>query len=73
MRVMAAATAEAVPEILVAKIRSRTRTSTRWASDEGADGGARARHLRVGVQDVGLIEGEGLGDFDTAGGVLEGE
>ena len=27
----------------------------------------------VGVEDVGLVEGEGLGDFEVAVGVLEGE
>ena len=31
--------------------------------DEGADGGAVAEDLDVGVEDVGLVEGEGLGDL----------
>ena len=40
---------------------------------EGADGGAVAEDLDVGVEDVGLIKGEGLGGLDGAVGVFEGE
>ncbi len=32
--------------------------------DEGADGRAVAGDLNVGVEDVGLVEGEGLGDLE---------
>jgi hypothetical protein len=39
--------------------------------DEGAEGGSVAENLDVGVEDVGLVEGEGLGDVEAAGGVVE--
>ena len=42
-------------------------------ADEGADGGAVAGDLDVGVEDVGLVEGEGLGDLVVAVGVFEGK
>jgi hypothetical protein len=41
--------------------------------EQGADGSAVAQDLGVGMDHVGVGEGEGLGDRQIALGVLEGE
>ena len=42
-------------------------------ANESADGCAVAGDLNVGVEDVGLVEGEGLADLSGAVGVVEGK